>query len=134
MTIPNDANIYLPGTIQVPSSIVITAITQSNPMVVTIDVDPVSESNTYIAGQLVKLTVPITYKMFQADGLLGQILDVSGSDLTLDLDSRLFDPFIIPAAGKLQPASLAPSGSRNLPFNNVTSSVIPFQSLNNRGN
>lgn len=127
------ANTYLAGVIQIPSSIVITAITQAYPMVVTIDVDDLSESNTYIAGQLVKLTVPITYLMFQANGLIGQILSVSGSDLTLDIDSRLFDAFVVPASGTLQPASLAPSGSRNLEYSNLTGQIA-FQSLNNIGN
>lgn len=133
MTIPNNANTYLPGTIQIPSSIVITAITQSYPMVVTVSLQPLTEANTYQTGQLVKLTVPITYKMIQADGLVGQILSVSGSDLTLDIDSTLFDPFVVPSGNVIQPASLAPDGSRNLTLDNTTRQV-PFQSLNNRGN
>lgn len=130
---PNDANQYLPGTIQIPSSIVIIAITNSYPMVVTISIDPVTESNTYIAGQLVRLTVPYSYGMFQADGLVGQILDVIGSNLYLDIDSRLFDVFAIPVSNRGTPASIAPSGSRNLELNNFTKQV-PFQSLNDRGN
>jgi hypothetical protein len=133
MSVPNDANTYLPGTIQIPSSIVITAITQTYPMVVTLSLQPLTEANTYIPGQLIKLTVPITYGMFQADGLQGKILSVSGSDLSLDIDSRQFDAFVVPAAGQLQPASLAPAGSRNLQFDNTTGQV-PFQSLNNIGN
>lgn len=134
MTIPNDANEYLPGTIQIPSSIVITAITKSYPMVATVSVNALSESNTYITGQSVTLTVPITYGMFQANGLTASILSVSGSNITLDVDSRYFDTFSVPATGKLQPASLAPSGSRNLQYTNGTDTVVPFQSLNNIGN
>ncbi len=133
MIVPNDANTYLPGTVQIPSSINIVAATNAFPMVVTIDVDDVTESNTYLPGQLVRLTVPITYRMFQADGLVAQIIAVDGSDITLNVDSRLFDPFVVPASGQQQPASLAPSGSRNLLLNNITAKV-PFQSLNNRGN
>ena len=133
MNVPNNANVYLPGVIQIPSSIAITAITQSYPMVITIDLNPISEANTYIAGQLVKLNVPITYKMFQADGLSGIILNVSGSDITLDIDSTLFDPFVVPSGNVLQPAMLSPNGSRNLQLDNTTTQV-PFQSLNNIGN
>lgn len=133
MTVPNDANTYLPGVIQIPSSIVITAITQAFPMVVTVSLQPLTEANTYQAGQLVKLTVPVTYNMIQANGLVGQILSVSGSDLTLDIDSTLFDSFVIPSGNVIQPASLAPNGSRNLTLNNQTLQV-PFQSLNNIGN
>jgi hypothetical protein len=133
MTIPNDANTYLQGTIQIPSSIVITAITNAYPMIVTVNINDLSESNTYIPGQLIRLTIPITYGMFQADGLIGQILSVNGNDISLNIDSRLFDIFTIPSTGKLQPASLAPSGSRNLTLDNTTAQV-PFQSLDNKGN
>lgn len=133
MSVVNNSNQYLPGTIQIPSSINIVAITQSFPMVVTISVNPLTESNTYIPGQVVKLFVPQTYKMIQANGLTGKILSVIGNDLSLDIDSSLFDPFVVPSGNVLQPASISPNGSRNLEFNNLTRQV-PFQSLNNRGN
>ena len=133
MTVPNDANTYLAGTIQIPSSIVITNITRSYPMVVTVSVQPLSEANTYIAGQAVRLTVPITYKMFQANGLIGTILSVNNNDLTLDIDSTNFDTFSVPVGPTIQPASLAPAGSRNYQYNN-DSRQVPFQSLNNIGN
>ena len=132
MSVPNNANVYLPGTIQIPSSIVITNITNSYPMVITVNVDDVTESNVYIPGMLVKLLVPVSYQMIQANGLTGQILSVSGSDISVDIDSRGFDIFVIPSNNQI-PASLAPAGSRNLQYNNTTRNV-PFQSLNNRGN
>lgn len=102
-------------------------------MVCTITVDPVTESNTYIPGQVVRLFVPYTYGMFQANGLQGKILEVSGSNISLDIDSRLFDSFAVPASNAEQPASMAPAGSRNLQYNNTTNDVA-FQSLNNIGN
>lgn len=126
-------NQYLPGVIAIPSSLVITAITQSYPMIATIVVNSVTEANTYIAGQLVRLFVPYTYGMFQANGLTGQILAVVGSTFAIDIDSSSFDPFVIPALNAAQPASLAPAGSRNLAFSNLTDQ-IGFQSLNNQGN
>ena len=101
-------------------------------MVITVNVDDVTESNVYIPGMLVKLLVPVSYQMIQANGLTGQILSVSGSDISVDIDSRGFDIFVIPSNNQI-PASLAPAGSRNLQYNNTTRNV-PFQSLNNRGN
>lgn len=133
MTVPNNANEYLPGTIAIPSSLVITAITKSYPMIVTATVDPVTEANTYIIGQLVRLDVPYPYGMFQANGLIGQIINISGLIFTLDLDSRQFDTFAVPSGNVTQPASLAPAGSRNLQYSNGTNQV-GFQSLNNIGN
>ena len=131
--IPNDANTYLPGTIQIPSSLTITDISKSYPMIVTFTINTVTEANTYRSKQVVRLTVPITYGMYQANGLEASILDVGSSTMTLDVDSRLFDTFSIPSAGQIQPATLAPSGSRNLQFDNTTRQT-PFQSLNNIGN
>lgn len=132
MTNPNNANVYLPGTIQIPSALQITAITQSNPMVLTFSINPVTEAETYIPGQLVRLNIPYGYGMQQANGLIGQILNISGSTMTLYINSTQFDPFSVPSTGTM-PATLSPAGSRNLLFNNFTNQV-PFQSLNNIGN
>jgi hypothetical protein len=126
------ANTYLPGTIAIPSSLLIVVMTNAFPMVVTVSVQTAKASDTYIVGQLVRLTVPYNYGMFQADNLTAQIIAVNGLTLTLDIDSRGFDAFVIPPSGE-QPASLAPAGSRNLQLDNTTTQV-PFQSLNNVGN
>ena len=132
MSIPNNSNTYLPGVIFIPSSLTITAISNSFPMVITIDIDPVTEANTYQEKMLVRLFIPYDYGMFQANGLVGEILEISGNNISVAIDSTNFDPFVIPTDGN-QPASLSPSGSRNLQFNNFTKNV-PFQPLNNIGN
>ncbi len=126
------ANTYLPGTIQIPSSLVITNITRAYPMVITVTVDDVTENNSYQQGQLVRLTVPASYKMTQADGLTGQIVSVISNTIAVDIDSRGFDTFMSVGLPDT-PASLAPAGSRNLQYDNNTRAV-PFQSLNNIGN
>lgn len=128
-------NIYLPPVIQTPSSLLITNITQSRPMVVSVQIgSPSTEANTYIVGMAVRLFVPITYGMAQANNLVGTILAINGSDWTLNLDSSQFDQFVIPVAGVESPASVAPAGSRNLQYDNTNVNVVPFQSLNNIGN
>lgn len=129
---PNDANTYLPPVIQIPSALSIEAITQTYPMVVTATANS-DQSNTYVPGQAVRLSVPVTYQMWQANGLVGVITAVDGDDISLNIDARNFDAFVVPAAGQLQPATLAPFGSRNLQFSNTTNQV-PYQSLNNIGN
>lgn len=127
-------NQYLPGVIAIPSSLLITNITNTAPMVVTVAVGNSStEANTYIVGMAVKLTVPKPYGMFQANGLVGTIIAINGMDFALNLDSSQFDQFVIPSGNVETPASIAPSGSRNLQYNNDTGRV-PFQSLNNIGN
>lgn len=126
------ANQYLRGVIQIPSSLLITNITQSFPMVISFTV-PSTGSNTYIPGQLVRLIVPKTWGMFQANGLTGKILTVGSSTMALNIDSTFFDVFVNGSSSAETPASLAPAGSQNLEFNNQTNQ-IPFQSLNNIGN
>jgi hypothetical protein len=129
------ANNYLPPMIQIPSSLLITAITQSVPMVITVQIgNPTTEANTYIVGMNVRLLVPRSYGMYQANNLVGTILVINGSNFTLSLDSSQFDPFVIPSGNVEQPASIAPFGSRNLQYTNGTSEFVPFQSLNNIGN
>lgn len=127
-------NQYLPGVVTIPSSLIITAISQSMPMVITVQVEtPVTEANTYIVGMAVRLNVPQSYGMYQANGLVGTITAISGNNFTLSLDSSFFDSFVVPSGNAEQPASIAPNGSRNLEYNNTTGKV-PFQSLNNIGN
>jgi hypothetical protein len=128
----NNANAYLAPTIQIPSSLEIIAITRAKPSVLTVVVDTVLQANTYREGQQVRLTIPYGYGMQQANGRVVKILGVSGSDITVDMDSTLYDAFSVPASGQ-KPASLAPAGSVNLQFSN-TSGNDPFQSLNDIGN
>jgi hypothetical protein len=71
--------------------------------------------------------------MIQANNLVGTITAINGLNFTLNLDSSLFDPFVIPTGNVEQPATIAPFGSRNLQYNNQTD-LVPFQSLNNIGN
>jgi len=127
-------NQYLPPVITIPSSLTITAITQSSPMVITVAIgNAASEANTYIVGMAVRLNVPQSYRMYQANGLVGTITAINGNQFTLNLDSTQFDAFVVPSGNAEQPASLAPNGSRNLQYNNNTD-LVPFQNLNNIGN
>ncbi len=104
-------------------------------MVVTVAIGNTStEVNTYIVGMAIRLVIPYTYGMFQANNLVGTILEINGNDFTLDIDSSLFDVFAVPGAITEAPATISPAGSRNLQYNNNTSSSVPFQSYNNIGN
>ena len=131
--VPNFANQYLPGVIQIPSSLVITAITNSNPAIITTVINPITEANTYIAGMCILLNIPQGWGMTQANKLTPTILSVSGNNFTIDLNTINMDAFTIPSGNVLGPASFSPNGSRNYQYNN-NSSPVPFQSLNNIGN
>jgi len=105
-------------------------------MVITVAIEnATTEVNAYIVGMAVRLFVPITYKMYQANNLVGTIMAISGNQFTLDLNSTQFDAFVIPSGiKKEQPATISPAGSRNYQYANGSSLAVPFQSYNNQGN
>ena len=121
------ANTYLPGTPCSPLSLLISSITQTSPMVIT-----VALPNDYIVGQLVDITVPSDYGMYQANGLTAQIIaiDPTGLNFSVAIDATQFDPFVIPAMYQPMPAQLTSAGARNV-WNYTT---LPFHSLTNVGN
>lgn len=124
------SNTFLRPQIYIPGFLLITNISNSNPMIVSITD---SDQNTYVVGQLVHLNVPSTYKMFQADQLTGEILAINGTDFTVNINSSSFDAFVAPGLGVSQPATLAPAGSRNMELDN-TKITEPFHALSNSGN
>ena len=132
MTAVNNANVYLPGTIQIASSLLITAITKDIYARLTVEVDDVTAYNSYIAGQLILLNIPFEYGMQQANGKTVKILEIDELNFYVDMNSVNFDPFVVPGS-PLQQAALSPSGSNNLVFSNETNQIA-FQSLNNIGN
>jgi len=104
-------------------------------MIVTVQVEnSTTTANTYIVGMAVKLTVPQPYRMYQANDLVGTITAINGLNFTLNIDSSLFDAFVVPSGNVEQPATIAPAGSRNYQYTNDSSLAVPFQSLNNIGN
>ena len=122
------ANTFLPGTPVGPTALLISAITQTSPMVITIDAS--TPPYNYIVGQLVALTVPFDYGMYQANGLTAEIIAVNSLDLTVNVSATQFDAFVAPAMYTEMPASLASAGSRNT-YNFTT---LPYHSLTNTGN
>lgn len=131
---PNNANTYLPPVVVIPGALLITAINRNYPMAVSFTN---TSANTYIPGMLVKLFIPPSYGMRQADGLIGEILSIDNVSYIfyLNINSTYFDAFSIPTPGPFveMPASMSPAGSRNLQYGNGTNKVA-FQNLNNIGN
>jgi hypothetical protein len=129
------ANAYLIPVVTTPTALSLVAATREVQIVITVAItDTTTQANTYVVGMGVRLRIPKTYGMIQADGQFGTIVEIVGNDMKLNIDSRLYDPFMLPIFTSLQwTATIAPAGSRNLEYNNFTNKV-PFQSLNNRGN
>jgi len=129
------ANAYLRPVVTIPSALSLVAATREVQMVITVAItNTTTQANTYVVGMSVKLTIPKPYGMIQANGQVGKILSIVDSDMQLDIDSSLYDPFVLPMSTSVHgPATIAPAGCRNLEYSNLTNRVA-FQSLNNRGN
>ena len=89
--------IYYPGYSQVQVQMnlltqTIASITNANPMVVT----TVNNSN-YNAGMKVKFLIPSQFGMVQLNNIEAQVLQVSGTALTINVDSSNFFPFAYPS-------------------------------------
>lgn len=122
------ANTFLPPSPVAPKFLLISNITQANPMVVTVTTD-----NEYVIDQLAYFSIPFDYGMFQLDGLTGKVINVDSTNLvlTFNINSTQFDAFTTPSAGvkKERPASLSPAGSRNLTNFNTNIRIVPFHSI-----
>lgn len=127
-------NNYLPPVITTPSSLQITSISQSLPAVIAVEIaDPSTELNTYESGQLIRVNIPKPYGMQQMANKTVQVISNDGINISVNIDSTQFDPFAIPSTTGEAPPTIAPSGSRNVQYDNTTR-LVPFQSASNRGN
>lgn len=127
------ANYYLLPTITIPSALNIVSATKEVQMVITVAIaNTTTQANTYVVGMCVKLNIPVQFGMIQANGRVGTIIEIVGNDMRLDINSTLFDSFVIPSSS-FGPATICPFGSINLQYNNFTNKV-PFQSFKNAGN
>lgn len=94
-----------------PAMRIITAITQSNPAVIT-----TSFAHGYISGTIVRLDIPPADGMQQANQFFGPILVTGSTTFTMDLDTTNFDAFAIPIA--------AP------PYINTCAQCVPIGEIN----
>ena len=74
-----------------PAMRIITAITNAVEAMVTTSFD-----HQYVNGMQVRLLIPYYYGMVQANGKAGTITVINGTQFTIDLDTTLYDPFLIP--------------------------------------
>lgn len=127
MTNNPPGNIFLPPSQVIPQFLVITSITKANQAVVT-----VSTANFFVIGQLVKFSVPSSYGMYEIDQMKAEIISIDATNLifTVSINTTQFNAFVTPSTFQEQPATMSPSGSRNI--YNVT--TVPFRSLANIGN
>jgi len=90
MAIPISA---LPNPLFQPAMRQIVAVTNANPALVT-----TAFAHNYPDGTIVRLNIPPYFGMLQANQLQGTITNNGNpSQYTINIDTRLFSPFVIPA-------------------------------------
>ena len=112
-----------PHPIYQPAMRLITAITNDNPALVT-----TSFAHQYLDGLIVRLDIPIADGMQQANGLIGNITVASPTTFTIDIDTRLFEPFSIPVSAPPYInicAQVVPVGEINETLYNSTRNILP---------
>lgn len=113
MPYPAGSNCYAnPIPIFKPATRLIESITNANPAVVT-----TTFAHGYVDGTVVRLDIPPADGMQQANQLTGTITVLSPTTFSIDIDTRLFAAFAIPAS---------PS-----PIIQICAFVVPIGSANN---
>jgi len=107
-----------------PGSKVITAITQTDPIVVT-----TSLVHRYIDGMIVRLLVPEEYGMPQANNLVGEITVTGVQNFSLSVNGSLFQAFVVPVTVPLTPAQVVPVGENNGILTAACQNVLPGTTL-----
>ena len=74
-----------------PAMRIITAITNGFPALVTTSFD-----HNYQTGLIVRLDIPQEYGMQQANKLFAPITRIDATNFAIEIDTRNFDPFIVP--------------------------------------
>lgn len=112
-----------PNPIYQPAMRLITAITNDFPALVT-----TSFAHQYLDGLIVRLDIPVADGMQQANGMTGTITVASTTTFTIDIDTRLFEPFSIPSSPPPYVnicAQVVPVGEVNEILYNSTRNILP---------
>src|SRR5580698_1664237 len=70
----------------------IASITNANPMVLTTEND-----HDYVNGMQVTFLIPVIFGMQQLNNLIGQVIQLTSSTLTINIDTTTFSTFAYPS-------------------------------------
>lgn len=87
-------------------------------------------AHQYLDGLIVRLIVPQTYGMTQANNLTGTITVTSPTTFLIDIDTTNFDVFTYPGPtpppGTKTPAQVIPVGGVNRNLYNAVHNALPY--------
>lgn len=108
-----------------PSMRIITAISNSNPAIIT-----TSFAHNYVTGTIVRLDIPPADGMQQANQFSGPILVLSPTTFSMPLDTTNFDAFAIPVSPPPTVntcAQAVPIGEVNSILTAAVQNVLPYR-------
>lgn len=96
-----------PNPVYLPQLLVVTAITNANPAVVTTNIN-----HNFLTGTVIRLWIPLEAGMQQLapQHLQWEITVLSPTTFSIPVDSTNYDPFVAPAGAKQQCAQVFPVG------------------------
>lgn len=106
-----------------PSMRLVTAITNDFPALVTTSFD-----HQYKDGTIVRIDVADGYGMQQIDQKVGEIVVTSPTTFTIDIDTRQFEPFVLPPSypNVTQFSQVVPVGENNNTLRAAVQNVLPY--------
>ncbi len=102
---------------------IIASITNDFPALVT-----TTEDHSYLDGLIVRLVIPPGYGMEEANQLFGSIVVTGLTTFEVFIDTRYFNPFVIPgdAPDNLQYAQVIPFAEDNFTLKNAVQNILPY--------
>ena len=104
-----------------PAYRLITAITNAFPANVTTSFD-----HQYKDGTIIRLDIPPGFGMDEANQLFGSIIVTSPTTFDIDIDTRLFTPFVVPAVAIPACPQCVPIGEDNDTLKAATVNRLPY--------
>lgn len=100
---------------------IITAITNANPAVVTTSIN-----HQYITGAIVRFNITLYHGMSQLNQQTGEIVVLSPTTFAVNIDTTLYDPFVIPTLAHYTCSQVIPIGENNAILTAATRNVLPY--------
>ena len=106
-----------------PAMRIVTAITNGFPCIVTTSFD-----HNYKTGLVVRLDIPETYGMQQANQLFAPITYIDDTNFSMPIDTTYFDAFIVPAPVVISTlAQAVPIAEDSSQLYQAVRDVVPYQ-------
>jgi hypothetical protein len=102
-----------------PQMMVVTAISRTNPAVIT----TLAPSN-YLNGAIIRVYVPKGFGMYQMNQQTGTVTVIDPLNFSINVDASSFDPFVVPNP-RYQQSSVVNVGEVNTQLDSAIRNILP---------